>query len=91
MRHINSSYLVISIKIGEAKMDNDRASYLLQMLLEKTPEDTIEGPLFKEALDHAIKNLTFTSKYLKRKLADLKELTGEEITLENMKTKKGKK
>jgi len=61
-------------------MDNDRASYILQNLAERTPEDTEEGRLVKAAILHACKNLAFTSKYLKKKMAELKELTGEEIS-----------
>ena len=59
-------------------MDNDRASYILQIQDDKTQEDSEENRLIKAALRHAIKNLSFTSKYLRRKLAELKELTGED-------------
>ena len=61
-------------------MDNDRSSYILQNLEEKTPEDSEENRLIKAAINHALKNLTFTSKYLKKKLAEIKELTGTEIS-----------
>ena len=60
-------------------MDNDRASYILQIQEDKTQEDSEENRLIKAALRHAIKNLSFTSRYLRRKLAELKELTGEDL------------
>ena len=60
-------------------MDNDRANYILQNLADKTPEDSEENRLVKAALTHAIKQLSFLSKYLKKKLLKIKELTGEDI------------
>ena len=63
-------------------MNHERAIYILQNLAESTPEDSEENRLIKEALNQSIKMLTFTSNfamYLKLKLQELKELTGEEL------------